>query len=114
VARRVLARRGNDDHTSIYADVIAEAARDKLLARKLADIDTASVSRLAAVLEAAQKRHEIDERLDTLAAARTLIATLEGIGLRYVMKPHEETCEACDMEISDFRALAERYLGSSL
>lgn len=104
-----IGRFAREAETPIFADVFAEAARDPILARKLAEIDSNSVRRLADALRAAQSHGEIDSSLDPETAARTLIAAIEGIGLRYALGRRKG---GDDTDISDFRALAERYLGS--
>jgi len=108
LANRVMGRFANESRAPIFADVFAEAARDPVLANRLAEIDAQSLRRLVEALEAAQSRGEIDPKLDAEGAARTLIATIEGMSMRYAFGKHGD--EVAEHDISNFRALAERYL----
>ncbi len=103
----VLARCHKDSFGPIYADVFAEAARDPVLAKRLSEIDSQSIHRLAVALTAAQRRGEIDRELDPEIAARTLVAAIDGIGMRSAFGPDGGDVAAA---VSAFRALAERYL----
>ncbi len=107
IAEAVMGRFQTEAYAPIFADVFAEAARDPVLARKLAEIDAQSVDRLAGALTAAQARGEIDANLDPGAAARTLIATIEGFAMRHAFgKPSDAASDG----VANFRALVERYL----
>ncbi len=108
LANRVMGRFAKESSAPIFADVFAEAARDPVLANRLAEIDAQSMRRLVEALEAAQSRGEIDPKLDAESAARTLIATIEGMGMRYAFGKRGD--EVAEHDISNFRALAERYL----
>jgi AcrR family transcriptional regulator len=107
IAAAVFARFAKEAEAPIFADVFAEAARDPVLARRLSEIDCRSVERLAEALEAAQKRGEIDAGLDAIEAARTLIASVEGIAMRYAFGRSGSEQEG---DLANFRALAGRYL----
>jgi TetR/AcrR family transcriptional repressor of uid operon len=66
----------------------------------------AAVRIFTQAIEAAQARGEVDATLDPEIAANTLFGALEGIGLRRAFCRETDADEA----ISQFRALAERYL----
>lgn len=106
IAERVVGRFAQEDYAPIFADVFAEAARDPNLARRLAEIDNQSHQRLKDAIAAAQSRGEVDCSLNPDIAARTLMAAIEGLGLRNAMAGPD----ARRAVISNFRALAERYL----
>jgi AcrR family transcriptional regulator len=91
---------------ALIADILSEAIRDDAVAAPLRATDAASVRIFMLAIQAAQARGEIDARLDPENTANTLFGALEGIGLRRAF------CRETDAEaaISQFRALAERYL----
>jgi len=91
---------------ALIAEIMAEAIRDNAVSEPLRTTDSASVQIFIRALVAAQARGEVDATLDPEIATNTLFATLEGIGLRRAF------CRETDVEaaISQFRALAERYL----
>ncbi|MGD9965933.1 MAG: TetR/AcrR family transcriptional regulator [Hyphomonadaceae bacterium] len=91
---------------ALIADIFAEAIRDDAVAAPLRASDAQSVKIFRHAVGAAQQRGEIDAALDPEMVTETLFAALEGIGLRRAF------CRDIDTEaaISQFRALAERYL----
>lgn len=108
IAEAVMGRAQDESYAPIFADVFAEAARDPVLARRLAEIDAQSVERLAHAIEAAQQRGEADRALDPHVAARTVMAAIEGFAMRKAFA----TSAGPEDALASFRALAERYLGT--
>ncbi|MGE0740254.1 MAG: TetR/AcrR family transcriptional regulator [Hyphomonadaceae bacterium] len=95
-----------DGDGALIADIIAEAIRDDAIADSLRATDQRSIGLAVKAIAAGQKRREVDATLDPEIAASTLFAALEGIGLRRAFL-RETDREAA---LSQFRALAERYL----
>ncbi len=95
-----------DGDGALIADILSEAIRDDAVAAPLRATDAASVRIFMRAIKAAQARGEIDATLDPEITTNTLFGALEGIGLRRAF------CRETDAEaaISQFRALAERYL----
>ncbi len=95
-----------DGDGALIAEIMAEAIRGDAVSAPLRAADSASVQIFIRAITAAQARGEVDATLDPEIATNTLFATLEGIGLRRAF------CRQTDVEpaISQFRALAERYL----
>lgn len=91
---------------ALIADIFAEAIRDDMVAAPLRASDVQSVKLFTRAVEAAQQRGEIDARLDPEIVTDTLFAALEGIGLRRAFRRDVDT----EAAVSQFRALAERYL----
>ncbi|MBI1250726.1 MAG: TetR family transcriptional regulator [Alphaproteobacteria bacterium] len=93
----------------LICDVLAEAGRDPLLSQRLAEIDHASRQRLAAAIEAAQTRGEIDPALDPDLAAETLFAMIEGLGIRHAISKRISSVALTDR----FKSVAKRYLAAT-
>jgi AcrR family transcriptional regulator len=95
-----------DGDGALIADIMSEAIRDETVAAPLRATDATSVKIFMQAIKAAQDRGEIDATLDPENTANTLFGALEGIGLRRAF------CRETDAEaaLSQFRALAERYL----
>jgi AcrR family transcriptional regulator len=91
---------------ALIADILAEAIRDDAVFKSLHATDRGSVRIFMRAIEAAQARGEIDSTLDPEIATNTLFAALEGIGLRRAFCRQTDADDA----VSQFRALAERYL----
>lgn len=91
---------------ALYADVMAEAMRDRSIAKVLRSIDERSISVFAGAVAAAQARGEIDATLDPKSSADVLFALIEGIGLRRALLAEPDIGAA----VEEFRAVAERYL----
>ncbi len=91
---------------NMFADVCAEAARDPILSRRLAEIDAAGIRRFADVIERAQRRGEVDSELDPAVAAQTLSGAMEGLALRNSFLSESSPLNA----VARFRLLATRYL----
>jgi AcrR family transcriptional regulator len=94
---------------ALMGDVIAEAARDPLLAQRLRAIDDGSVRRLSAAIAAAQRRGEVDPAIHPAQAAETVFALMEGIAMRYSVR---RDAGAAGL-IARFREAAARYLGAA-
>lgn len=94
---------------ALIADIMAELIRDDVISSQLRKADADSVHKMAAALRTAQKRGDIDASLDVEAATDTILATIEGIGLRraFLRDPDSTIAE------TQFRAFLERYLGRS-
>lgn len=90
----------------MFADVCAEAARDPILSRRLAEIDAAGICRFADVIERAQRRGEVNSELDPAVAAQTLSGAMEGLALRNSFLSESSPLNA----VARFRLLATRYL----
>lgn len=96
----------DDGDGALIADVMAEAIRDEAIGSTLRGIDARSVQVFTKAIEAAQARGEVDRSLDAELTCNTLFAALEGIGLRRAFLRDTDP----DAALSQFRALAERYL----
>lgn len=91
---------------ALIADIFSEAIRDDAVAAPLRASDAQSVKIFMQAVKAAQKRGEIAATLDPEIVTDTLFAALEGIGLRRAFRRDIDP----DAAVSQFRALAERYL----
>jgi AcrR family transcriptional regulator len=105
-AAKAFFRKIADGDGALVAEVIAEAWRDPGLAENLSHIDCRYVDAWASMIGEGQKRGEVDPNLDPRAAARTMFAAIEGIGLRSAVGGNT----AVNSAETQFRALAERYL----
>ncbi|MBI1186085.1 MAG: TetR family transcriptional regulator [Alphaproteobacteria bacterium] len=105
VAAKFLAKFAQADAGSLLCDIASEAARDPILARRLARIQESSIMNLAEAVADAQARGEIDPVLPPSDVARTLMTIFDGIGVRaaFNIEPHETI-------LHQFRIVAERYL----
>ena len=106
LAEHFFNRCAEEGHGSIFADVVAEAARDPVLARRLMEIEHQRVARLAAALAAAQTHGEIDRALDPHTMAQILLDTMAGMAMRAAVDTANDNAPA----VGDFRTLAARYL----
>jgi TetR/AcrR family transcriptional repressor of uid operon len=95
-----------DGDGALIADIFSEAIRDDAVAAPLRATDAQSVKIFMRAVEAAQQRGEIDAALEPETVTDTLFAALEGIGLRRAFRRDIDT----EAAVSQFRALAERYL----
>jgi TetR/AcrR family transcriptional regulator, repressor for uid operon len=93
---------------SLIGDVMAEAGRDPVLAGFIHDAEFKLRARLAAVLAAAQKHGQIDPALAPDAAARLLLAVIDGIGLRLSLFRQADLAEPA----ADFASLIGRYFSA--
>jgi TetR/AcrR family transcriptional regulator, repressor for uid operon len=98
-----------DGDGSLIAEIMAEAIRDEAIGAPLRATDARSVQLFTKAIKAAQDRGEIDRSLDAELTCNTLFAALEGIGLRRAFLRDTDP----EAALSQFRALAERYLSPS-
>jgi AcrR family transcriptional regulator len=106
VLERFLIKIVSEEHGPIFADVLGEAARDPLLAKRLADIDAESLHKLAEAIAEAQARGEIDPKLNARDVAETFAGAIEGMAMRCALRRGCEPAAA----LRQFRTFAERYL----
>jgi AcrR family transcriptional regulator len=109
VLERLLIKLGSAEQGPIFADILGEAARDPILARRLAAIDAEGIARLAEAISAAQKDGEIDPAVDAGDAAETLVGAISGLGLRCALHRSGDRATV----LRQFRTLAERYLAAA-
>lgn len=95
-----------DGDAALLADVWAEAARDPLLAKTLAERDRLAIGRVASAIERAQHEGGIYPAVSPQEAAETLMAALEGMALRRVLRRESQSAQA----VARFRALALHIL----
>jgi TetR/AcrR family transcriptional regulator, repressor for uid operon len=95
-----------DGEAALLADIWAEAARDPLLAKTLAERDRIALGRMAAAIERATREGGIYPALAPEEAAQTLMAALEGMALRRTLRRERESAAA----VGRFRALALHVL----
>jgi AcrR family transcriptional regulator len=108
VFSRFLSKIETESLGPILADIFGEAARDSVLAQRLAQIGAHKMQRLAAAISAAQTAGEVDPKLDPREAAEVLGAAMEGMGLRFATTRARTAGEL----VEQFRTLAEHYLAS--
>ena len=104
--RRYSENLASQEDGALMADILAESARDPLLARTFRRLDQQRIDGFTQWLRAAQAAGEVDPALDAALAARTLLAALEGICLRLVLDGSVHLDDA----LAQIRSLAERYL----
>lgn len=95
-----------DGDAALLADIWAEAARDPLLARALAERDGIAVGRVAAAIERAARSGGVYPALAPQEAAETLMAALEGMALQRTLRRENASGAA----VTRFRALALHLL----
>ncbi len=95
-----------DGDAALLADVWAEAARDSLLAKALQERDRIALGRVEAAIEKAARAGAIYPALAPEEAAESLMASLEGMALRRVLKRENSSGEA----VRCFRSLALHIL----
>lgn len=103
-SRSFLDRLTRNDRT-LVAEVIAEAARDPLLAARLQETDKPMREAMAALVREGQARGEVDLALDVDRAVRTVVLALDGIAIRYLLTGSAETAQM----LQDFHHLFERF-----
>jgi AcrR family transcriptional regulator len=94
-----------EENASLVADLLAEAARDPEVGRRVAAGGDMMLEQLAAAIAKAQSQGEIADDLAPAQAARFLIAAIDGIGLREAMRGRDH-----EAALTDFRTMAERIL----
>ena len=95
-----------DGDAALLSDIWAEAARDPLLAKALHQRDRVAVGRVASAIEKAVRAGAVHPALSPEEAAETLMAALEGIGLRGATVTREGSHD----RVRRFRALALHIL----
>jgi AcrR family transcriptional regulator len=95
----------SSENAGLVADVLAEAARDQAIARRVLASADAVRDELARVIAQAQARGEIARDLPPLQLARLLMAAIDGVGLREVLQGGNVTTA-----LADFRVIATRLL----
>lgn len=106
VMQRFLAKFAHEEFGSLFCDIAGEAARDPILAAKLAAIEAQSMARLAESVKAAQELGQIDSALDPLVAAQTITTFMDGLAMRLALRQSSDTAAI----LHQFRILADRYL----
>jgi TetR/AcrR family transcriptional regulator, repressor for uid operon len=91
------------EEAALLSDIWAESARDPALAQALAAQDQAALARLAGAIERAARAGAIYPALSPEEAAEMLLAALEGMALRRVMRQSADG-------VRRFRALALHIL----
>ena len=95
-----------DGDGALIAEIMAEAIRDDAVATPLRRLNDHSMKCCIEAIKAGQSRDEVDKKLDASEAANTLFAAIEGIGLRRAFLRDTDP----DAAVTQFRALAQRYL----
>lgn len=90
---------------ALVAEVLAEAARDPDLARRLTGADAPMRRALADMVREGQARGEVDPALDVDQAVRVVVLALDGVVLRLLVFAPAEARRT----IEDFRILFRRY-----
>jgi AcrR family transcriptional regulator len=91
---------------ALLSDIWAEAARDPVLAKALAERDRLARGRLAAAIDRARADGAVYPALDSAAAAEMLMAALEGMALRRALWRSESLLAA----VTKYRLLALHVL----
>ena len=87
----------NDPAThTMHAEVTAEALRNPEVRDRVRASEEATVSQLAATLQAAQKKKKVAPELDAHATAEVLIAIIDGLWWRKVLNPITDTTRYTD------------------
>lgn len=95
-----------DGDAAMLADIWAEAARDPILAKALQARDAAALTHVAAAIGKAQRAGVIYPALAPEEAAEALMAALEGMTLRRVLRREKVS----DQAVRRFRTLALHIL----
>jgi TetR/AcrR family transcriptional regulator, repressor for uid operon len=104
IARFAWTKFHSPEDASLIGDVLAEAGRDRVLAEHILATDAALRQRLAEVIAMAQKRGEIEKRLDPAQVARSALAIMDGIGIRLSLTRQPDL----DQASADFAFLIAR------
>lgn len=87
----------NDPATNtMHAEVTAEALRNPEVRDRVRASEEATVSQLAATLQAAQKKKKVASELDAHATAEVLIAIIDGLWWRKALNPITDTTRYTD------------------
>lgn len=90
---------------ALVAEVIAEAARDPVLATRLRETDRPMRAALANLIRDGQAAGEIDPALDVDQAVRAVVLALDGIAIRFLLSGSADTA----VMLEDFHHLFERF-----
>lgn len=90
---------------ALIAEVLAEAARDPSLGRRLAQVDRPLRAVISEAVQTGQARGEVDPALDEEAAVRLVMAALDGMALRLLLFEALEPAQA----LADSELLFERF-----
>jgi AcrR family transcriptional regulator len=93
----------------LVADVIAESLRDPAFAARLVTVTAPFEDRLADMIKTAQAAGELDAGIDAARAVRIVLAALDGLCMRAVVRG-----DSGDVLEGDVRALLERLLKPGL
>jgi len=105
VAARVLRKFSDHQTGSLFCDIAGEAARDPILARRLAALQAKSMDSFAEAVADAQVRGEVDPELLPRDVAYSLMTFIDGMGVRVAVSD-----EPPETILHQFRTVAERYL----
>lgn len=94
-----------ENDRALVAEVLAEAARDPILAARLAGTETPMRHALADMVREGQARGEVDPSLDVEQAVRVVVLALDGIVLRLLVFAPTEAKRT----IEDFHQLFRRF-----
>jgi TetR/AcrR family transcriptional repressor of uid operon len=108
LAEMGLADLQNEASSSIWVETCAEAARSPKVARTMADFYSEFETRLAALVEAAQRKREIASTDKPLPIARLIVAAFDGLLLRRCFDPDLDTVRLTQ----EFLSFIERALGA--
>jgi AcrR family transcriptional regulator len=108
VARHVFARFFSGEGAPLAADVMAEAARDEMLARRLDEQQQRVIAGVAGAIRAAP--YDCLAKTDPERAARVLVATIDGIGMRLALGARGRG--DVDAAVADFRLIAAALFSS--
>jgi AcrR family transcriptional regulator len=104
-ASRSWVERLTENDRALVAEVIAEAARDPLLAARLRETDRPMREALAALILEGKARGEVDNALNVDQAVRTVVLALDGIAIRFLISGKTDT----QLMLRDFQHLFERF-----
>lgn len=104
-ASRSWAERLMENDRALIAEVIAEAARDPVLAMRLKETDAPMREALAALIRDGQARGEVDRALNIDQAVRTVVLALDGIAIRFLVSGETDT----QATLQDFQHLFARF-----
>lgn len=92
-------------NASVFADVLAEAARDRDIAQRVSVGAAALQDKLTTAVAAAQARGEVATDISAPQAARLIAAAIDGVGLRAVLRDDDPTDA-----LKDFSTMVSRLL----
>jgi AcrR family transcriptional regulator len=108
LAEMGLADLQNETSSSIWVETCAEAARSPKVARTMAEFYSEFETRLAALVEAAQRKREIASTDKPLPVARLIVAAFDGLLLRRCFDPGLDASRLT----KEFLSFIDRALGA--